>query len=85
MSRKKISQGEAWSLRHQVKRLLREQERMRNRWSMEWADGWANIDTFVLSDAQFARVATARLLGHAVVVVPSGNSNTVRLYADRLP
>lgn len=85
MSRKKISQVEAWSLHHQVKQLKRDQERMRNRWNQEWAEGWINIDSFLLSDAQFARLDTARRLGHAVVMVPSSRGNEVRLYADRLP
>lgn len=81
----KISQREARRLKKRVDELERNQEHMRNRWRSDWVPGWINIDSFVLSDIQFARVSTARALKHAVVMVPADNGNEVRLYAERLP
>lgn len=84
VSRKKISQVEAWSLRHRVKSLEKELRDQKNRWRSDWSNNWVTVDSFILSDEQFARVDTARRLQHAVVLVPDGPGNKVRLYADRL-
>ena len=42
------------------------------------------IDSFILSDVQFARVRTAHILGHPVRVVPTWSGNEVKLVAITL-
>lgn len=84
MSAKKISQRDAQRLKRRVDELEQNLHHMRNRWSSAWVPGWVNIDNFVLSDAQFARLSTARLLKHAVIIVPAVSGNEVKLYAEPL-
>ncbi len=80
----KISQREARRLKKQVIVLLANERRRFNAYATDWALGWVNIDSFILSDSQYARVVTARRLGCAVIMVPSGRGTEVRLYADRI-
>jgi hypothetical protein len=80
----KISQREARRLRKRVEQLEAEQIRLRSRWASDWGPGWVNIESLTLTPESFAKVRTARLLDHAVVILPSARTNEVLLYADRL-
>jgi hypothetical protein len=80
----KISQREAIRLRKLVHKLEREADALRNRWASDWEAGWVNIATLEFSPESHAKVKTARLLGHAVILLPEAN-NMVRVYADRIP
>ena len=79
----KISQRQAQFYRKENLRLMKEQADWRNRWKADWADGWINITTVKLDDTEFAKITTARLLKHAVVVT-TDSGNLIRFYADRL-
>jgi hypothetical protein len=79
----KISQREARRLQKRVYELECVLNRQKNRWASDWGAGWVNIESLILTPESFAKVATARLLGHAVVIIPS-TDNAVRLYADKL-
>ena len=81
--RKKISQQQARLLQRRVIELEAVLDGQKNRWREDWSPGWVNIWNLTVSEDTFARVSTARLLGHAVIVVPAG-SDTVRFYAERL-
>ena len=75
---KKISQRAAVKLRKRVKELETKLEHSKD--TLRW--GWGTyLDGFVLSDAQFARVKTANLLGHACLIQPSGSGNGVDVKA----
>lgn len=80
---KKIGQRQAaWYLKR-VKELERQIERQKNAFIGDFGPGWVNIEALQLTPESFAKLKTARLLGHAVVCVTSG-SNTVYLYASKL-
>lgn len=79
----KISQREARRLRLHVQRLTRQLDRERHRWSSDWGDGWVNIETISVEASTYAKVNTARLLKHAIIVLPTENS-CLRFYADLL-
>ena len=84
----KISQREARSLRKRVAELESERKEMRGRWASEWSPKWTTIGSLTLTTEAFATVKTARLLNHAVIIVPSNstaNDTTVRMYAERMP
>lgn len=81
---KKISQRTARMYKKRCEEMERILSRQRNRWASEWAAGWINIETLILEPASFAKVATARLLKHAVVLQCGDDGRTVRLYADQL-
>ena len=80
---KKISQRQARYYLKEGLRLTREMASWRNRWAAGWAGGWVNIASLKVDDAEYAKITTARLLKHAVVVVPD-NGNILRFYADPL-
>ncbi|NID15015.1 hypothetical protein [Luteibacter yeojuensis] len=78
MKRKLISQREARALRHRVLVLeARESERL-EAWVQNYPGGTHIARTNVL-DVTAARIHTARLLGHAVVVTDDGG--TLNFYA----
>lgn len=79
----KISQRQASYYRKRCMELEEILSRQRNRWASDWSPGWVHIESLTLADASFAKVTTARLLGHAVVLIP-GNGTSVMLYADRI-
>jgi hypothetical protein len=79
-----ISQREARKLRKRVTQLEEILRNQKNRWRSEWGPGWVNIERVTLSDAAYAKIATARLLNHAVIVLPD-TANEIRFYAERLP
>jgi hypothetical protein len=80
VSGKRISQREARRLRKRVEELERHFDAQRHAWSGDWPGG-VNICTanFENLPSHLASINTARLLGHAVVAVVSGNS--VRFHA----
>ena len=84
MSRRKISQTDAWMYFHKSQRLERILQEQKNRWRTEWQEGWVNIETLILTDTPFAKLATARLLGHALIILPDhdNSNNRVRVYAE---
>jgi hypothetical protein len=79
----KISQREAQRLRRRVQELERAEKDRRSRWATDYPGG-VHIDTIKVSDAEWHIVNTARLLGHAAVVVP-GDMPQLRVYGLRLP
>ena len=81
---RKISQPDARWYKSRAETAERVLQQQKNRWASEFRPGWVNIETLTLSDASFAKVDIARKLGHAVIVVPDGSSNQIRLYAERL-
>lgn len=66
----KISQREARSLKKRVAELEGKLSNQHNRWAGQWPGG-THIDTIAVQPAEWHIVNTARLLGHAVVVIPS--------------
>lgn len=69
---KQISQREARRLRKRVEELELQEDRRRRAWSQEWFGG-VNIATaeFNALDRIPVAIRTARMLGHAVVVIGS--------------
>jgi len=80
----KISQREAHRLKKRVAQLESERRNMRNAWASEWRGGWINIERLAFGVESFAKIITARKLGHAVILLPEGNGTNVLIYADRL-
>lgn len=70
MSRRKISQVEAWNLFHKCRRLETQEEQRRTVWASEWPTG-ARIGQaqFSADTALVGSIRTARKLKHAVVAV----------------
>lgn len=81
MPQKAISQAEARALKKRVDELDDAEENRRNKWIRDYPGG-TNIATLTWSDAQLtiAQIDTARLLGHAIVVVNDGHRG-LRFYA----
>jgi hypothetical protein len=79
----KIGQKQAAFYRKRAMELERVLAYQKNRWAGTFSPGWVNIATLTLADTSYAKIETARLLGHAVLVVPDIN-NQVRFYADKL-
>ena len=80
----KISQRQARADRKrliELERILRDQK---NRWKMDWMPGWLNIETLSVAKITHAKLATARVLGHAVIAVPDSRDNIIRFYAEPL-
>lgn len=70
MSRRKISQTEAWNLFHQVRRLEDQEEQRSNSWASEWPMGThIGQAQFASDSALIGSIRTARKLKHAVVIV----------------
>lgn len=78
-----ISQRQARAYRKRMIEAESALKMQRNRWGSDWIPGWKNIECVKVGPETYARVATARLLEHAVIVTV-GNQNELRLYADRL-
>ena len=81
MAALKISQAKARWYKKRAEEAERTLELQRNHWEGEWSDGWIHIQTLKIDGASFARLATARLLKHAVCV--QVGSDTIRFYADK--
>jgi len=79
----KISQREARILKRRVIELERQLDNQRSRWSKDWPGG-VNIDTVEVNMSEWYIVKTARLLGHAVVIVP-GDAPKLLVYGIPLP
>jgi hypothetical protein len=79
----KISQRQARYYRKRTQDLEGVLARQKQRWATEWSPGWINIESIRLPDASFARIDTARKLGHAVIAVPRDN-NEILFYAEKL-
>jgi hypothetical protein len=84
MAAKHISQSTARWYKMRAEKAEATLKQQKNRWASEWAPTWVNIETLCLSSTEFAAVSTARLLGHAVIVVPEDRGTNVRLYAEPL-
>ena len=74
-----ISQREARRLRKRVAELEARETGRNRRWATDYPGGVC-IATFNVSSPGWHIVRTAKVLGHAVVVVP-GDENALRLYA----
>lgn len=79
----KISQREARQLKKRVAELEDILRRQRLQWAREWPGG-THLDTMTVKSEEFYVVKTARLLGHAVVVVPSEYPK-LQVYGCALP
>lgn len=79
----KISQRQARYYRKRTQGLEGVLARQKQRWAREWSPAWINIESIRLPDASFARIDTARKLGHAVIAVPR-DSNEILFYAEKL-
>jgi hypothetical protein len=75
-----ISQREARRLRKRVAELEQMIDGRNKRWAREYPGGvglgWINVDAIAV-----AQVRTARLLGHAVVVIASDPADKLGLFA----
>jgi hypothetical protein len=80
---RKLSQREARRIKKRVGELELRLKQQRDRWSSDWGPDWVNIETLTLTPESFAKIKTARLLGHAVILLPH-NGTQVLVYADRL-
>ena len=83
MPAKHISQSDARWYKKRAVEAERTLQNQRLRWSSEFRPGWINVQTLRLDDCSYARLATTRLLGHAIVVT-TDDDNTIRFYADKL-
>lgn len=85
MAAKKITQVEAWQLRHKVRRMTEERERMLNAWAT-WPGG-VHLGTLdeQSADVEYAMIHTSRKLGHAVVLTTATNGKKIEMYACKLP
>jgi len=81
--RRKISQIDSINYRNRMLAAEKKLRDQKNRWSSDWQNSWINIESLTLSDASFAKIDTARKLGHAVIILP-GNRNEILIYADPL-
>lgn len=79
MTTKPITQREARALRARVAELERLEEHRRATWFSDYPDGM-HIGSFTVNDVTAAKVRTARLLKHAVVVT-NGNVGELHFYA----
>jgi hypothetical protein len=74
MSRRKISQVEAWNLLHKCQRLEADENRRRHAWAKDWPNG-THIGS-INGDPDggiVAAIKTARKLRHAVIVTVQDN------------
>jgi hypothetical protein len=78
MAAKPISRREARALRKRVAELESILEQQRYRWAEEYPGG-THIDDVTVDASVWATAHTARLLQHAVVVIPRSN-NVLRLF-----
>jgi hypothetical protein len=78
MTTKRITQREAQALRARVHDLEVRENNRRKQWVRDYPDG-VHIGAMNALDTTAARIHTARLLGHAVVVTDDGN--TLNFYA----
>lgn len=70
MSRRHISQVEAWQLFHKVKHLEKQEDQRSNAWSSEWPLGThIGQAQFNADSSLVGSIRTARKLKHAVVIV----------------
>jgi hypothetical protein len=81
MSRKPISQRETRSLKLRVHELESLEERRRNAWANSYPGG-THIATIETTDVNKATIHTAKLLGHATVLVRASDA---RLHVYALP
>lgn len=79
MTTKPITQREARALRARVAELERREENRRGIWFNDYPGG-QHIGSFTVSDVAAAKIRTARLLKHAVVVT-NGNLGELNFYA----
>ncbi len=82
--RRKISQDDARRFKKRCEELERILAMQKNCWRSEWSYGWVNISNIRLEPSEFAKIATARLLKHAVLVQADSDRSTIKLYADSL-
>lgn len=75
----KISQREARALRRRVRELEEVERQRRMTWSSRYPGG-THFRSLAIADAPYVAIATARKLGHAVVVT-TDTSNTLHFYA----
>ena len=75
----KISQAEARRLKRRVRELENTLERQHSAWACDWPGGVSILNMTDNSDIALTVVKTARMLGHAVVVMRDGS--TLRFYA----
>ena len=79
MTTKPITQREAQELRKRVAILEQLEDDRRNNWVMDYPGG-RHLGSIVISDVDAAKIRTARLLEHAVVVT-NGDRGEIHLYA----
>jgi hypothetical protein len=78
---RKISQTEARRLKKQVQDLKSQLAISRLTRIEDWSTGWVNLESLTFGVTEWARIDTARRLGHPVVAVTTSN-NVVRFYAE---
>jgi hypothetical protein len=79
MTTKPITQREARALKARVAELERREENRRGNWFNDYPGGH-HIGSHTVSDITAAKIRTARLLKHAVVVT-NGNVGELNFYA----
>ena len=84
MAALKISQAKARWYKKRAEEAERTLRLQRDRWARDWSGGWVHIQTLKIDGTSFARLATARLLNHAVCVQVDTDNETIRFYADKL-
>jgi hypothetical protein len=80
---RKIGQRQARYYRKTYLELTKQIADQKNRWKQDWAPGWINIASVRLDPEEYAKIATARLLSHAVVVT-ADSGYVIKFYADKL-
>lgn len=77
--RKKISQAEAWSMKHQLRYIKEQDEKRNNAFAQSWPNG-VHLQTLNIDAVIEGRLKTARRLGYALVAI-TPNSGQVDFYA----
>jgi hypothetical protein len=83
MAKELISQRQANFYRINNLRLMKEIASLKNQWRSDWMSGFVNIETLTVSSAEFSAIKTARLLHHALIIVPE-SPNVLRIYAEKV-
>ncbi len=79
--RKKISQAEAWGMKHQIQFMKEQDERRRNAYAQIWPEG-THLLSLNIEPVSYAKLNTARRLGYGIIAI-TPNNGQVDFYAVR--
>lgn len=77
--RKKISQAEAWGMKHQISFMKEQDQIRRNAYAQNWPNG-IHLQTLNIDPVTEGKLRTARRLGYSLVAI-TPNNGSVDFYA----